>query len=91
LHSGRGQERALTSKVASLRLKKGDMLTLEFGGGGGWGDPRKRDPERVRSDVLAGYVSLTSAQDDYAVAINPGDFSIDQEKTARLRGEAAGS
>src|SRR6202050_3647688 len=31
--------RPLTSKVAGLRLKKGDVLSMEFAGGGGWGDP----------------------------------------------------
>jgi N-methylhydantoinase B len=91
LHPERGEQRALTSKVAGVRLKKNDVLTLEFAGGGGWGDPRKRDPEQVRRDVLAGYVSLQSALDDYAVALDPGDFAINQDRTARLRGETAGS
>ena len=81
----------LTSKVAGLRLKKDDRLTLEFAGGGGWGDPRKRDPERVRNDVVAGYVSLKAAEDDYGVALDPGDLTIDHAKTAQLRGETAAS
>jgi N-methylhydantoinase B len=91
LHSADGAERPLTSKVAGLRLKKDDRLTLQFAGGGGWGDPRKRDPERVRNDVIAGYVSLQAAEDDYGVALEPGNFAIDQAKTARLRRETAGS
>jgi N-methylhydantoinase B len=91
LSSGTAGPRPLTSKVAGLRLKKDDLLTLEFAGGGGWGDPRKRDPERVRKDVLAGYVSLKAAEDDYGVALDPGDLTIDQAKTVRLRRETAGS
>jgi N-methylhydantoinase B len=91
LSSGSGAQRPLTSKVAGLRLKKDDLLTLEFAGGGGWGDPRKRDPERVRNDVIAGYVSLKAAEKDYGVALDPGDFTIDQAKTAQLRRETAGS
>ena len=91
LHSADGAERALTSKVAGLRLKKDDRLTLEFAGGGGWGDPRKRDPERVRNDVVAGYVSLQAAEDDYGVALDPVDFTIDATRTAQLRRETAGS
>jgi N-methylhydantoinase B len=86
-----GAECALTSKVAGLRLKKDDLLTLQFAGGGGWGDPRKRDPERVRNDVVAGYVSLQAAEADYGVVLDPGNFMIDQEKTARLRRATAGS
>ena len=55
---GSPSERALTSKVAGLRLKRGDLLSVEFAGGGGWGDPHQRESERVREDVARGYVSL---------------------------------
>ena len=91
LESESGEQRPLTSKVAGLRLRKGDLLTLEFAGGGGWGDPRKRDPERVRNDVLAGYVSVQAAESDYGVALDPADFSVDETQTARLRRDTAGS
>jgi N-methylhydantoinase B len=91
LESESGEQRPLTSKVAGLRLRKGDLLTLEFAGGGGWGDPLKRDPERVRNDVVAGYVSVQSAESDYGVALDPADFSIDETQTAQLRRDTAGS
>jgi N-methylhydantoinase B len=76
--------RTLTSKVAGLRLRKGDLLSMEFAGGGGWGDPREREVERVRQDVLRGYVSRDAARDDYGVAFKD-DLSVDAEVTARLR------
>jgi N-methylhydantoinase B len=88
LNSQPAGERALTSKVAGLRLKQGDVLAMEFGGGGGWGDPRERDPERVRQDVVRGYVSIDAAREDYAVAFKP-DLTIDADATARLRVKAA--
>jgi N-methylhydantoinase B len=91
LESESGEQRPLTSKVAGLRLRKGDLLTLEFAGGGGWGDPLKRDPERVRNDVVAGYVSVQSAESDYGVALDPADFSVDETQTAQLRRDTAGS
>ncbi|MBI3014818.1 MAG: hydantoinase B/oxoprolinase family protein [Candidatus Tectomicrobia bacterium] len=91
LNPGTPQERPLTSKVANLRLKKGDLLSWELAGGGGWGDPLQRDPERVRQDVLCGYVSLEVARTDYGVVLNPEDLSIDREATARLRAEGARS
>jgi N-methylhydantoinase B len=81
-------ERALTSKIAGLRLQQGDVLAMEFAGGGGWGDPRARDAERVRQDVVRGYVSLASAREDYGVAFK-SDLSIDADATARLRAKAA--
>jgi N-methylhydantoinase B len=76
--------RPLTSKVAGLRLKEGDVLSLQFAGGGGWGDPYQREVERVRQDVLRGYVSRAAACDDYGVAL-ADDLSVDEEETARLR------
>ncbi len=85
LLSDGGAARPLTSKVAGLRLKKGDVLTLQFAGGGGWGDPRQRAAERVRQDVVCGYVSRQAARDDYGVVLND-DLGIDAEATARLRG-----
>jgi len=84
LNPDRAGARPLTSKIAGLRLKKGDLLSMEFAGGGGWGDPRARALERVREDVVRGYVSLESARADYGVALKP-DLSIDADATAQLR------
>jgi N-methylhydantoinase B len=86
LNPGSGAERALTSKVAGLLLKRGDLLSVEFAGGGGWGDPLERDVGRVRDDVARGYVSRESAQKDYGVALDR-DLDIDPDATARLRGK----
>ena len=54
-------------------------------GGGGFGDPRTRDPDRVLRDVRDGIVSVASAERDYGVAIAADGRSIDAERTARLR------
>src|SRR5712692_9175507 len=64
LNPGTATERALTSKVAVLRLKQGDLLSVEFAGGGGWGDPFRRDIARVREDVARDYVSLQAAKEE---------------------------
>jgi N-methylhydantoinase B len=90
LISDGGATRPLTSKVAGLRLKKGDKLTLQFAGGGGWGDPHERPAERVQRDVACGYVSRQAARKDYGVAVND-DLSVDTEATAQLRGAKAAS
>ena len=84
LNPGSGAQRALTSKVAGLLLKRGDLLSVEFAGGGGWGDPLERDVDRVRDDVARGYVSLEAARADYGVALDR-DLGIDPDATARLR------
>lgn len=48
-------------------LDPGDRLILRYGGGGGFGNPRRRDREAVRRDVLNGYISAKSARRDYGV------------------------
>src|SRR4029077_551401 len=88
LNPGTPAERALTPKVAGLRLQQDDVLTVESAGGGGWGNPREREPERVRQDVVRGYVSPQAARDDYGVALDAG-LGIDVQETARLRAKTA--
>jgi N-methylhydantoinase B len=86
LNPGTAEEQALTSKVAGLRLKKDDVFAFELGGGGGWGSPLRREPDRVRQDVERGYVSVAAAAADYGVALTPA-LDVDAEATARLRRE----
>lgn len=38
-------------------------------GGGGYGDPAEREPERVLEDVEMGYFTQEAARRDYRVAI----------------------
>jgi N-methylhydantoinase B len=84
LNPGSPNERVLTSKAAGLRLQRGDLLSVEFAGGGGRGNPYERDVERVRDDVARDYVSVASARDDYGVVFTP-ELELDTEATARLR------
>ena len=53
-------------------------------GGGGYGDPRSRDPERVLKDVREGLISRERAENIYAVVIAE-DLSVDAAPTAELR------
>ena len=38
-------------------LTKGEVIHVNLPGGGGYGDPFKRDPEKVLWDVIEGYVT----------------------------------
>ena len=82
-----------TPNVTQIELAPGERVRGEHGGGGGYGDPRERDPERVRADVLEGYVSVAGARRDYGVVFGgtPEDESlaVDPAATAELR--AAGT
>jgi N-methylhydantoinase B len=54
-----------TSKFAGLTLEAGDRIHLTTGGGGGWGDPHKRDTAKVNEDVAEGWVSPAIANAAY--------------------------
>ncbi len=60
------------------------QVIVRTGGGGGWGDPLERDPERVRADVLEELVSPAAAREAYGVALNR-DLTVDEAATHALR------
>jgi N-methylhydantoinase B len=55
----------LVSKVTDVKIKRGQKVRLETPGGGGFGDPATRDPERVARDVRLGYVTAEAAARHY--------------------------
>lgn len=61
-----------------------DAICLGLPGGGGFGDPRTRDPQRVLDDVLDGLITADEARRDYGVAID-GQGRLDPAETKRLR------
>jgi N-methylhydantoinase B len=67
------------------QLKPGDMVIMDAAGGGGYGDPLKRDPDLVEQDVMEGYVSLRKAKEEYGVVINPRTRKPDLAATKTLR------
>lgn len=50
-----------------VMLNAGDRVRVHSGGGGGFGDPRCRDQERVRVDVQRGYISQEAAREIYGL------------------------
>lgn len=66
----------------------GDRIVICTGGGGGYGYPWKRDVERVKQDVVFGYVSKEAARSEYGVVLSD-DLSIDIESTAAQRRDMA--
>ncbi|MGB3390644.1 MAG: hydantoinase B/oxoprolinase family protein, partial [Pseudaminobacter sp.] len=70
-------------KRSSHRAEVGDVLVIEGAGGGGYGSPLDREPERVLNDVLDGLVTVGRARSVYGVEIANG--TVDWERTAELR------
>ena len=60
-------EPELLYKTENRPLDAGDRVRMSTGGGGGYGDPRKRPIELLERDVRRGFVSSESARDDYGV------------------------
>jgi N-methylhydantoinase B len=50
-------------------LEPGDVIELIECGGGGYGDPQDRAPDKVLDDVRHGFVAPNAALDDYGVAV----------------------
>ena len=61
-----------TSKYANVRFEPGDRVLLWTPGGGGYGDPAKRDPAMVEEDVAEGYVTHASAASLYGKGASGG-------------------
>jgi N-methylhydantoinase B len=72
-------------RVARVAVAEGDLVRSVTGTGGGFGDPREREPERVREDILDGYVTLDRGRTEYGVALDPSTLELDAAETARLR------
>jgi N-methylhydantoinase B len=81
-HIRDGIETRLSSKT-TLDLVPGDVISVRTCGGGGYGPPEEREPERVLRDVLEGKVDPERARDVYRVAI--ADRRIDEARTKELR------
>lgn len=75
------------SLKANMRFEEGSAFVLFTAGGGGYGDPLEREPEKVLEDVLDEYVSIEGAKWDYGVIINPVTMAVDLEATKKLRAE----
>jgi N-methylhydantoinase B len=74
-------------------IEPGELLGHDLSGGGGYGDPFEREPELVRDDVLARFVSFERARDVYGVAFEhdvlDDTLALDVAETERLRGARA--
>ena len=85
LNPGTPRERELAPLGDGFVLERGDLLRFETCGGGGWGDPFTRDPERVRQDVTRGFVTARGALEDYGVVLDRATLDVDKTATDEER------
>jgi N-methylhydantoinase B len=57
LHPKASGARPLRTKEVGVKLSPGDVLVIHSSGGGGWGDPAKRDAAHHAADKLSGLVT----------------------------------
>lgn len=67
--------------IGIVDLGPKDMFLFSSNGGGGFGDPLNRDPEKVARDVLWKFVSREQAKDIYGVVFKDGTFEVDHMRT----------
>jgi N-methylhydantoinase B len=77
----------MVSKMVGIHLDQGQRVRLETPGGGGYGNPLERDPEKVAEDVRLGYVSPQAAATHYKCSVSD-DGVLDAPDTERMRGNA---
>ena len=83
VNAGTSSERRLQGLSDGNMLRKGDILRIVTGGGGGFGHPFDRPAGEVLEDVLGGFVSKESAMRDYGVILSGS--RVDTDATARAR------
>ena len=69
--------------VSHHLVPAGTVAALVSAGGGGWGSPLDRDPERVLADVIDGLVTVEAAAEHYGVVVC--GTAIDQRATEERR------
>jgi N-methylhydantoinase B len=88
LHDPSGETRTPLPLDLIPGVPKGTVYQQYAGGGGGFGDPRKRPRELVAEEVRNGVVSVDAAREDYGVVVDEENFTIDEKATDKLRGNS---
>ena len=74
----------MPGKVGGFHLKKNDIVRVQTSGGGGYGDPLRRDPRKVMHDVSVDYLTVEQAGRRFGVVLNEsGD--VDDAATSAMR------
>jgi N-methylhydantoinase B len=87
-------EEDLGMHAVGIRLEPGDHMIYRSNGGGGFGNPLDRDPERVLADVELGWISSEKASAVYGVVLCTDEleknrYIIDWNATTVMREQRA--
>lgn len=79
-----GNEEEITANTL-MPLMKDQRIEIRSGGGGGFGDPKSREVEKVLADIKDGLVSPEKAKVDYGVSVNSATLELNKAETEQLR------
>jgi N-methylhydantoinase B len=86
---GTDREQVLTERVSFFGpFQTDDVISCRTAGGGGYGDPLERDPERVRWEVLNEVLTPAQALEYYGVVVEAdggGNPQVNSAKTEATR------
>ena len=84
---GEDEQGFQNGKAFDQVLGPGDAYIIRSGGGGGYGSPLEREPEKVELDVQQGYVTKASAEKHYGIVFRDGTLDVDIVRTQARREE----
>ena len=75
------------SEAPDWQVEDGDLIYVATEMGSSWGEPLDREPERVRDDLVQGWISPAVAETVYGVVASGegGTCTVDAEATAAAR------
>lgn len=91
LWPGTDREQVVMDKIGDVGpFQAGDLVSVRTGGGGGWGDPLRRDPRAVADDVRNELLTVDEARAQYGVSIDVATGDVHQADTEAVRAQALG-
>lgn len=72
-------------RSSGVKIKAGSIIRHRTAGGGGYGDPKQRDPAMVSDDYINGLISLEDSRDTYGVSLDQASGEVDVSGTDALR------
>jgi len=73
-------------RASNFIIKKGDIVSIRSGGGGGWGNSFERDPKLVYEDWRNELISGEVASEIYGVVIEDGKLNMEATNEKRRKG-----